>query len=79
MKKKEPWSELPKEERDELLARLKHLSTELLELELGELKARLLLEELLALLGPLLYNLGVEDAAALMAIRVEDLYSLMKP
>ncbi|MDR2514335.1 MAG: DUF2164 domain-containing protein [Christensenellaceae bacterium] len=79
MKKNQPWSELPKEGREELLASLKLLSKELLELELSDLKARLLLEELLALLGPRLYNLGIEDAAALMALRIEDLYSLLKP
>jgi len=53
----------------------RHFKEEL-DQEVGDLKATLVLDFLLAELGPSLYNMGVADAKAFFAERTEDLGAL---
>ena len=64
---------LPDDLRDELVQSIRaHLADEL-DLPVGELKARLVLDFVVAELGPALYNQGVADAEAWIRGRLDDL------
>jgi len=65
--------ELTKEEAAQILPSLKRYAREELELELTDLRAKLLLDYLLKEIGPFAYNQGVKDAENYFRARVEDL------
>jgi uncharacterized protein (DUF2164 family) len=65
--------ELPKETRDDLVASLQRYAREELDVELGDLRARLLLDYLLVELGPAVYNRAIRDAQAFFQERALDL------
>ena len=65
--------ELGKEESKEVIASLQRYCREELELELGEMRAKFLLDYILKEIAPLAYNQGVKDAEEFMRGRIEDL------
>lgn len=66
-------TELTVAEQAEAIASLKRYFSSELEVELSELRAKLLLEFVLKEIGPLAYNRGVQDAEAFFRQRLEDL------
>lgn len=64
---------LDKETRAELIASLKRYADEELELDMGDLKAGLLLDYILEEIGPSVYNEAIQDARAFFFEKVEDL------
>lgn len=64
---------LPKDTEAFLLGSLKRYARENLDLELGDLAAKLLLEFVVKEVGPSVYNQAVADAQAAMQAKVEDL------
>jgi uncharacterized protein (DUF2164 family) len=65
--------ELTKQETDEAIHSLKKYCADELDLELSDLRAKLLLGYLVQEFGPFAYNRGVQDAERFMRARVEDL------
>lgn len=65
--------ELKKEVQKELIASIKRYFGENLDDEIGDLKASLLLEYILAEIGPSIYNQSIEDAQAYFQDKVADL------
>ena len=65
--------ELSKQESDEVIYSLKRYFESELEVDLSDLKARLLFDYILKEFGPLAYNRGVADAEQFMRARVEDI------
>ncbi|HLP00828.1 MAG TPA: DUF2164 domain-containing protein [Opitutaceae bacterium] len=65
--------ELDATEQAEAMASLKRYFTSELEVELSDLRAKLLVEYLLKEIGPLAYNRGVQDAEKFFRHRLEDL------
>ena len=64
---------LEKETRERLVASLKRYADEELELDMGDLKAGLLLDYILEEIGPSVYNEAIQDARAFFFEKVEDL------
>ena len=64
---------LEKEQIDDAVASVREFMEEEFDLELGELKARHMIDFFMQELGPLAYNRGVRDAEDFMRLRVEDL------
>ena len=65
--------ELKKEAKKELIASIKRYFAENLDDEIGDLKASLLLEYILAEIGPSIYNQAIDDAQTYLQDRVADL------
>ena len=65
--------ELTAQETTEAIASLKKYAASELELELGDLRAKLLLDYVLKELGPLAYNRGVADAEKFLRTHLEDM------
>jgi uncharacterized protein (DUF2164 family) len=65
--------ELPDETRRRLIGSLKRFAAEHLEEEIGDLKAALLCDYLLAEFGPVVYNRAIADAQAHLHERVTEL------
>ena len=65
--------ELTKKEIDEIIPSIKKYIEEEFEEEIGDLKARLLLDYFMKEIGPYAYNRGVRDAETFMRLRLEDL------
>ena len=65
--------ELPQETRDRLIASIKQYFEEALELEVGDLKASLLLDYVLKEVGPSVYNCAVADTQARMGEMVDEI------
>ena len=65
--------EIPRERRDELIGSIRRYFEENLDEEIGDLKARLLLDYFLVEVGPTVYNQGVADAQAWLVDRLGDL------
>lgn len=65
--------ELEKAEHAQLLASVQKYCREELEVEVNELRGRLLLDFLLEEVAPLGYNRGVRDAEAFLRSRLDDL------
>jgi len=61
------------QEQAELTASLKRYFREEFDLDLSDLKARLLLEFVLKEIGPIAYNAGVKDAETFLRRSVEEL------
>jgi uncharacterized protein (DUF2164 family) len=64
---------LPDRERDRAIASLKQYFSEHMDEEIGDLKAALLLEYILAELGPTIYNAAIADARSFFEERTADL------
>ena len=64
---------LPPETKKRLYASIKRFFGEKLDDEIGDLKARLVLDYCLREIGPTIYNLGVADAQAWVQGKVADL------
>ncbi len=64
---------LTTDEHSQATASLKRYMREEFDLELSELKARLLLEYVLKEIGPFAYNAGVKDAETYLRRSLEDL------
>ncbi len=64
---------LKKETREELIRSIKRYADEELEVEIGDLKAGLLLDYCLEEIGPSVYNEAIKDAQAYFLGKVEDL------
>ncbi len=77
-KSKENWFQFTKEQRDMLAPQLKEYMEEELDVEITGLQTQLLLGYVTENIGKYYYNKGIEDAAAMMSQKVEDLYVLMK-
>ena len=65
--------ELPKEIEKQLIASIKRYFAENLEEEVGDLKAKLLLDYCVREIGPSIYNQAIADAQAYMQGKVTDL------
>jgi uncharacterized protein (DUF2164 family) len=65
--------ELTTSEQAEAIGSLKRYFASELEVELSDLRAKLLLDFLLQEIGPLAYNRGVQDAEKFFRLRLEDL------
>jgi len=64
---------LDTQEKDEAMASLKHFFTEEFDMDLSDLRARLLLDFIFKEFAPFAYNQGVKDAEAFFRQRLEDL------
>ncbi len=64
---------LDKETRKRLIASIRRYADEELELDMGELKASLLLDYIVEEVGPSVYNAAIRDARAYFFAKVEDL------
>ena len=72
--------ELQKETEEKLIASLKRYFAENMDEEIGDLKAKLLLDFCLTEIGPSIYNRAISDAQAYMQDKVVDLdVSLYEP
>ena len=65
--------ELSKQEIDQIVPSIRRYLKEELELEIGEMRAKYLLDYFLKEIAPFAYNKGVGDAEAYLRARVEDL------
>jgi uncharacterized protein (DUF2164 family) len=65
--------ELPKPTLDQLTGSVRRYLQEEMDLDCGELQARLLLDFVLAEVGPAVYNHAIRDAASFMQDRVLDM------
>lgn len=73
---------LPKEQKMLLVARIQDYFYEEREEEIGELPAELLLDHMISLIGPVIYNHAIEEALAVVAGRMvaleDDLHAIKK-
>jgi uncharacterized protein (DUF2164 family) len=76
--KKEDAIKLTKEQRDEMIAGIKHYFLKKREEEIGDLQAGLVLDFILEELAPEFYNQGVSDSYMYMKDTIEDLLSIQK-
>jgi uncharacterized protein (DUF2164 family) len=67
-----------KEQRDEMIAAIKHYFLKEREEEVGDLRAGLMLDFILEELAPEFYNQGVLDSYTYMKDTIEDLLSIRK-
>ena len=67
-----------KEQRDEMIAAIKHYFLKEREEEVGDLRAGLMLDFILEELAPEFYNQGVSDSYTYMKDTIEDLLSIRK-
>lgn len=68
-----PTITVPEDARKQAVAALRAYAAEHLDEEIGDLKAALLLDFILAELGPTIYNAAIADARAFFEERVADL------
>jgi uncharacterized protein (DUF2164 family) len=69
---------ITKEQRDEMIAAIKHYFLNKREEEIGELQAGMMLDFILEELAPEFYNQGVLDSYTYMKDTIEDLLSIRK-
>jgi uncharacterized protein (DUF2164 family) len=69
--------ELPKEIEKQLITSIKRYFVENMEDEIGDLKAKLLLDYCLREIGPSIYNQAVADAQAYMQGKVTEIDSVL--
>lgn len=65
--------DLPKATRDRMIASLRRFADEEMEVEMGDLKASLLLDFVLQEIAPSVYNHAVADAQKHLLARVEEM------
>ena len=66
---------LPKEKEKQLIESIKHYFKENMESEIGDLKAKLLLDYFLKEIGPSVYNQAILEAQTFMTEKINDLDS----
>ncbi len=66
---------LPKDKEIRLIESIKHYFDENMDSEIGDLKARLLLEYFIQEMGPVIYNQAIVDAQSFITEKVNDLDS----
>jgi len=71
--------QLPAAVRRQLVSDMQSYFLEERDEEIGDLAASLLLDFMIARLGPVIYNRGIADCAAWLQDSVDDLYSLQLP
>ena len=76
--KKEHTINVTKEQRDEMIAAIKHYFLIEREEEIGDLRAGLMLDFILEELAPEFYNQGVSDSYTYMKDSIEDVLSIRK-
>ena len=76
--KKEHTIKATKEQRDEMVATIKHYFLKKREEEIGDLQAGLMLDFILEELAPEFYNQGVSDSYTYLKDAIEDLLSIRK-
>ncbi|OPY34483.1 MAG: hypothetical protein A4E32_00210 [Methanomassiliicoccales archaeon PtaU1.Bin124] len=69
---------VPKEKKDEMVAKIKEFYRHERGEEISELASNILLSFIIEELAPEFYNIGVEDSYRYMGERVEDLLSIQK-
>jgi len=67
-----------KEQRDEMIAAIKHYFLKNRKEEIGELQAGLMLDFILEELAPEFYNQGISDSYTYMKDTIEDVLSIRK-
>jgi uncharacterized protein (DUF2164 family) len=67
-----------KEQRDDMIAAIKHYFLKKREEEIGDLQAGLMLDFILEEIAPEFYNQGVSDSYTYMKDTIEDLLSIRK-
>lgn len=67
---------LSKEQEEKAIEFLKAYFEENLDVEIGDLKGKLFLDELGKYVGVYYYNLGLQDSIGLMSEKIEDLWEL---
>jgi uncharacterized protein (DUF2164 family) len=73
MPRSETTIELPKEKQEKLQASIKRFFDEVLEEDIGDLRASLVLDFCLKEIGPTIHNKAIVDAQIFMQERVADL------
>ena len=76
--KKENAIKITKEQRDEMIAAIKHYFLKNREEDIGDLQAGLMLDFILEELAPEFYNQGISDSYSYMNDTIEDLLSIRK-
>jgi uncharacterized protein (DUF2164 family) len=76
--KKENAIKITKEQRDEMIAAIKHYFLKNREEDIGDLQAGLVLDFILEELAPEFYNQGISDSYTYMKDTIEDLLSIRK-
>jgi uncharacterized protein (DUF2164 family) len=76
--KKEHTFKITREQRDEMIAAIKHYFLKKREEEIGDLQAGLMLDFILEELAPEFYNQGVSDSYIYMKDTIEDVLSIRK-
>jgi uncharacterized protein (DUF2164 family) len=76
--KKEKTIKVTKEQRDKMIAAIKHYFLKNREEEIGDLQAGLMLDFIVEELAPEFYNQGVSDSYTYMKDTIEDLLSIRK-
>lgn len=67
---------LSKEQKDQAIADIKEFFLNQRDEEIGDLQATLFLDLFTDKLAPVFYNLGINDAKAMLAEKLEDLHGL---
>lgn len=74
---------LPKEQKEQIVEKLRDYFAERRSEEIGQLEAELMLDDLIALIGPHVYNHAIGDARKLvgdkMSAMEDELYAIEKP
>ncbi|SDQ21947.1 DUF2164 domain-containing protein [Virgibacillus salinus] len=73
-----PKFELTKEKKAGIVKSIKRYFSEERDEEIGDLAAMLMLEFFMEEIGPVFYNLGVEDSHAYVDEKLDDLFGIMK-
>ena len=76
--KKENAIKITKEQRDEMIAAIKHYFLKNREEDIGDLQAGLVLDFIIEELAPEFYNQGISDSYTYMKDTIEDLLSIRK-
>jgi Uncharacterized conserved protein len=69
---------IPKEERKQIINRIKKYFEDEREEEIGDLSAELILSFIEKEIGPYFYNLAIKDAYTYMSESIEDIFGLEK-
>ena len=76
--KKENTIKVTKDQRDDMIAAIKHYFLKSREEEIGDLQAGLMMDFIVEELAPEFYNQGVSDSYTYMKDTIEDLLSIRK-
>ncbi|WP_077624313.1 DUF2164 domain-containing protein [Sediminibacillus massiliensis] len=73
-----PDFQLKQERKEEMIGKIKEYFEKERDEELGELAAGLFLDFITEELGPVFYNIGVEDSHAFIHAKLEDIFEIQK-